>query len=129
MVSSGKKDCSDYSFSGKHVFAEFYGVDNALLNDQYTLIKVMRSAVEATGATILQETSHKFDPEGVTALFLLSESHASIHTYPNFSAAFIDIFTCGDCNPSLAIKEIEMALNPTKIQSTSVIRGEIKNAK
>ncbi|KHS67214.1 S-adenosylmethionine decarboxylase [Pectobacterium brasiliense] len=126
---SGKKDCSDYSFSGKHVFAEFYGVDNAILNDQSTLIKIMRSAVEATGATILQETSHKFTPEGVTALFLLSESHASIHTYPDLAAAFIDIFTCGNCEPNLAIKEMEKALSPTKIQSTSVIRGEINNAK
>nr|WP_237703615.1 adenosylmethionine decarboxylase [Erwinia sp. Ejp617] len=125
-MSLGNKDSSGFSFNGKHVFAEFYGVLNSLLNDEDHLAKIMRDAVAASGATILNETSHKFIPEGCTALLLLSESHASIHTYPSHSAAFIDIFTCGDCNPNLAIREIEKALNPTRVNSTCVIRGDAK---
>lgn len=125
-MSLENKDSSNFSFHGKHVFAEFYGVPDSLLNDEDYLAKIMRAAVAASGATILDQTSHKFIPEGVTALLLLSESHASIHTYPSHSAAFIDIFTCGDCNPNLAIRQIEKALNPTRVNSTCVIRGEAK---
>ncbi|CDG16986.1 adenosylmethionine decarboxylase [Xenorhabdus doucetiae] len=123
MISFNKMDVSGYSFNGKHVLAEFYGVNFILLNDQNILTRIMRSAIQTTGATIINETSHKFNPEGVTVLFLLAESHASIHTYPSHSAAFIDIFTCGNCNPNLAISEIKKALNPTKIQSKNVVRG------
>lgn len=121
---SHTKDDPSYSFNGKHIFAEFYGVSSSLLNDQVTLVNLIRSAVEATGATIINESSHKFTPEGVTALLLLSESHASIHTYPSHSAAFIDIFTCGNCDPNLAIRAMENALSPKKVQSTSIVRGE-----
>lgn len=124
VVLSDIKDDSGYTFNGIHIFAEFYGVSNDLLNDQAALVDIMRSAAIATGATILNESSHKFIPEGVTVLLLLAESHASIHTYPSHSAAFIDIFTCGNCDPSIAIMEIEKKLSPTNVKSTSVIRGE-----
>ena len=49
----------------------------------------------ASGATILQSVRHVFEPDGMTAVVLLSESHASIHTYPEHRACFVDIFTCG----------------------------------
>ncbi|MFC3396263.1 adenosylmethionine decarboxylase [Brenneria rubrifaciens] len=122
-----KKDSSGFSFNGNHVFAEFYGVEDSLLNDENYLSEIMRNAVEVCGATILNETSHKFYPEGVTTLLLLSESHASIHTYPSHTAAFVDIFTCGDCDPKVAIQQIEKALKPKKVHSTCIIRGETNN--
>lgn len=121
---SDKKDSSVFSFSGNHVLAEFYGVKDTLLNDENYLCEILKDAVKTCGATILNTTSHNFSPEGITALLLLSESHASIHTYPNHYAAFIDIFTCGNCKPEIAIQEIEKALKPEKVKSTHIIRGE-----
>ena len=121
---SDKKDSSLFSFSGSHVLAEFYGVEDKLLNDENYLCSILKYAVEACGATVLNTTSHKFSPEGVTALLLLSESHASIHTYPNRYAAFIDIFTCGDCKPEVAIQEIKKSLNPESVTFKHISRGE-----
>lgn len=118
------KDSSVFSFSGNHVLAEFYGVEDKLLNDENYLCSILKDAVETCGATILDITSHKFSPEGVTALLLLSESHASIHTYPNHYAAFIDIFTCGDCKPEIAVQEIRKALNPKNVTLKHITRGE-----
>lgn len=51
------------------------------------------------GATVLSSSSHKFEPQGVTAILLLSESHISIHTWPEKRFATCDIFTCGSCIP------------------------------
>ena len=55
----------------------------------------MRRAAAATGATVLQVICQRFAPQGVTALALLAESHASLHTYPEAGLAFWDCFTCG----------------------------------
>jgi S-adenosylmethionine decarboxylase len=52
-------------------------------------------ALDAIGAHILGQLEHKFQPCGVSIVLLLSESHASIHTYPEYRACFIDLFTCG----------------------------------
>lgn len=123
-MSSNETYDSSFSFRGKHIFAQFYGVRKNLLNDQHALIKIMRHAVETTGATILNEASHLFSPEGVTAVYLLSESHASIHTYPSHCAAFIDIFTCGSCEPNFAIRELKKALKPARIELSSRLRKE-----
>ena len=58
----------------------------------------MEQAVEACGATLLNSARHVFPPDGMTIVMLLSESHASIHTYPEHNSCFVDLFTCGlDC--------------------------------
>jgi len=83
-----------YAFYGRHLTLEMVGcrVD---LDDSNLLRRDMTYAIENIGATILGMLEHKFNPQGVTQLFLLSESHASLHTYPEFRSCFLDIFTCG----------------------------------
>lgn len=66
-----------------------------LLNDESFVAESLRRAVEASGATLLKEISHAFEPHGVTALGLLAESHMSIHTWPEYRYVGADIFTCG----------------------------------
>lgn len=84
-----------YDFYGRHLLLNFSGCE-ADLNDVETIRQDMIDAVNAVGATILSHLEHKFTPEGLSIIFLLSESHASIHTYPEHNACFLDIFTCGD---------------------------------
>src|SRR5699024_5139825 len=87
-------------FTGLHVLAELYGVTHAQLNDPTALQDALRTALTGAGATIRELHAHQFTPQGVTVLAMLSESHASIHTYPETEAAFVDVFTCGNtANP------------------------------
>jgi S-adenosylmethionine decarboxylase len=65
------------------------------LDDLTAIKRDMTAAIQAVGASILGETESRFSPYGVSVVFLLSESHASIHTYPEHNACFLDIFTCG----------------------------------
>jgi S-adenosylmethionine decarboxylase len=83
-----------YEFYGRHLLLNFSGclVD---LNDLDMLERDMKYAIETIGATILSQVKHRFDPTGGSILFLLAESHASIHTYPEHNACFLDVFTCG----------------------------------
>ena len=67
-----------------------------LLNDEAFIRDVLVNAAECSGSTLLAVSSHKFEPQGVTAVALLAESHISIHTWPEKHMAVCDVFTCGE---------------------------------
>ncbi|TGK10312.1 adenosylmethionine decarboxylase [Leptospira fluminis] len=83
-----------FEFYGRHLMTDFVGCQIDL-DDAERISRDMEEAIQSIGATILNKVEHRFDPHGVTILFLLSESHASIHTYPEYGSCFLDIFTCG----------------------------------
>jgi len=81
---------------GKHCILELYDCDSAKLDDEAFLRDTITSAAKRAGATLLHLITHRFDPQGVTGLALLAESHISIHTWPESRYAAVDVFTCGD---------------------------------
>jgi spermidine synthase len=114
------------TFAGRHVLAEFDGVEPALLDDPEFLTTTLRSALNRAGATVREVVSHRFEPHGVTVLALLAESHASLHTYPEFGSAFADVFTCGDrADPALAVRLLATALDAAPPRMSTVDRGGI----
>ena len=72
---------------------------------------LLENAAAASGATVCQTIFKKFDPQGVTVLCLLSESHISIHTWPEEGRAAVDVYTCGEGNPMLIVLELLKYLN------------------
>jgi S-adenosylmethionine decarboxylase len=86
---------------GKHYLLNLYGCSFVLLDDERYLIELLENAAIASGATVLQTISKKFDPQGVTVVSLLSESHISIHTWPEEGRAAVDVYTCGNSNPKI----------------------------
>ena len=81
---------------GKHCILELYDCSRSRLNDEAFLRSTITAAVQQAGATLLQLITHHFEPQGVTGLALLAESHLSIHTWPESGYAAVDVFTCGD---------------------------------
>jgi len=86
---------------GKHYLLNLYGCSFVLLDNEECLIELLEHAATISGATVIQTISKKFEPQGVTVLTLLSESHISIHTWPEKGEAAVDVFTCGDCDPKI----------------------------
>jgi S-adenosylmethionine decarboxylase len=80
---------------GSHCILELYDCSETLLNDADFVRQSLRNAAKQAKATLLNEVLHQFDPQGITALALLSESHISIHTWPEMGYAALDVFTCG----------------------------------
>jgi S-adenosylmethionine decarboxylase proenzyme len=86
----------------------------------------MDEAVKASGATILNRTYYIFPPNGMTLVYLLSESHASIHTYPEKGACFVDLFTCGEnCSAEGFDHLLRGYLQPGTTNARQFARGEI----
>ncbi len=81
---------------GKHCILELYDCDRSRLDDEAFLRDAITTAAKRAGATLLHLVTHRFDPQGVTGLALLAESHISIHTWPESGYAAVDVFTCGD---------------------------------
>ena len=114
----------EYSTFGRHVAVDTWGVDFSLLNDAELLQAQMVEAAEASGATVLSVQSKQFEPQGATVLVLLSESHLSIHTYPEKGFAAIDCYTCGDTvDPQVAIDYLVSVLRPENVHAKKLIRG------
>jgi S-adenosylmethionine decarboxylase len=114
-----------YSFKGKHFIASYCGCDSTALENVDQLIKIMEESVIQTGATILDSSAYIFPGNGLTMIFLLQESHASIHTYPEHQACFIDLFTCGDhCSYEKFHECLSFYLKPTCVHEKVLIRQE-----
>ena len=79
----------------KHLLLELYRCDCAKLNDELFLRCTLNRAAKLAKAKVLNLISNKFEPQGVTAIALLAESHISIHTWPESNYSAVDIFTCG----------------------------------
>jgi len=89
----------------KHLLLELYRCDSEKLNDESFLRCILNRASKLANATVLNLISNKFEPQGVTAIALLAESHISIHTWPESNYSAVDIFTCGqNMLPELASK-------------------------
>ncbi|MBS1989373.1 MAG: adenosylmethionine decarboxylase [Cyanobacteria bacterium SZAS LIN-3] len=112
-----------YEASGKHLLLTLGECRSELLNDEQALRDLVLAAAEATGATVLNVCSHKFQPQGMTALVLLAESHASLHTYPESNVVFWDCFTCGTtCEPELSVEILVQALGGKIVSQQTVKR-------
>lgn len=82
--------------NGRHLILDLYDCDPEILNDYEELQRLLEASLVMAKANILRIFGEKFEPQGVTLLALLAESHASIHTWPELGYAAIDLYTCGD---------------------------------
>jgi len=99
------------SHQSKHFLLELYKCDYEKLNDESFLRCTLNRAAKLAKASVLNLISNKFEPQGVTAIALLAESHISIHTWPESNYSAVDIFTCGqNMMPELASQYLIGAL-------------------
>ncbi|MEU9558876.1 adenosylmethionine decarboxylase [Streptomyces fumanus] len=116
-----KDDGYGLRYAGVHVIIDLWGARR--LNDEQVVTRAMREAVQACGATLLELKIHRFAPQGLTGVAILSESHLSIHCWPENGYAAIDVFTCGDSDPRQAIPILRAAFDPEHVQVTEHKRG------
>ena len=89
------KDEKKLVTKSQHFLLELYRCNFEKLNDESFLRCMINNAAKLANATFLNLISNKFEPQGVTAIALLAESHISIHTWPEADYSAVDIFTCG----------------------------------
>lgn len=124
-MSSGKSfiaESEGVRYAGTHLLIELSGAKN--LTDAAAIERCLRDCVDAVGSTLLHVHSHAFtDSGGITAVAALSESHMSIHTWPEVEYAAVDIFLCGDKQPQPVVEVLRRYFEPINVQTAEHRRG------
>ena len=109
-------------YAGVHLIVELWDPIN--INNLNMVKAAFEEAVLACGAKILNIDLHEFTPfGGVSGVAVLQESHMSVHTWPEYGYAAMDIFVCGTVDPHKAIPVFEKHFKPRKLEVKELKRG------
>jgi S-adenosylmethionine decarboxylase len=109
---------------GRHLLVELHDCDKEALNDLGFLRNVMLDAAIGCGAVVLGDSFHHFSPQGVSGVVIIAESHLSIHTWPEYGYAAVDVFTCGTTvQPEKAAEVLIKKLGSQNHSTTEIPRG------
>ena len=93
--------------TGKHMICDLTNIRNMThLESMDKMHELLEDICNKFDFTILTKTQHKFEPQGLTILYMLSESHISIHTFPEQHYLALDIYTCRDYEDDTVYMEI-----------------------
>lgn len=109
-------------YAGVHLIIELWNAKN--LSSLPKIKKILQDSVKAIQATILNINLHKFSPSGgVSGVAIIQESHLSVHTWPEYAYAALDIFVCGDVDPYKAIPIVKKGFKTDNVQIAEIKRG------
>jgi S-adenosylmethionine decarboxylase len=115
---------------GRHVLIEFYGCPSDIIENNKLIEKFMNEAADYSGATIVESVFHHFNPYGVSGAVIIAESHLTIHTWPEYGYASVDVYTCGDSvSPWKAAEYLGQKLQAKQTESFEVPRGMVDKIK
>src|ERR1044071_6490130 len=108
--------------AGVHLIIDVHDAQG--LDDIDLIESTLRRCVNASGATLLHIHLHHFQPNGVSGVAVLAESHISIHSWPEASYAALDVFMCGNANPDACVPVLREAFSPKRVAVSEMLRGQ-----
>lgn len=117
VVRDGKR------YAGVHLLIDLHGATH--LGDAAFIEATMRHCVEAARATLLHIHLHRFEPDGVSGVAVLAESHISVHTWPENRYAAFDVFMCGDTDPLVCVDILREAFEAERVTVQELLRGQV----
>jgi S-adenosylmethionine decarboxylase len=108
--------------AGVHLIVDLHEAKG--LDDIDLIDATLRRCVDAAGATLLHIHLHHFQPNGVSGVAVLAESHISIHTWPDANYAALDVFMCGKANPDACIPVLREAFKARRVEVEEILRGQ-----
>jgi len=108
--------------AGVHLIVDLHGAER--LDDIEHIEATLRRCVTAARATLLHIHLHHFQPNGVSGVAVLAESHISIHTWPDAGFAALDVFMCGSADPDACIPVLREAFSAKQVGVGEILRGK-----
>ena len=108
--------------AGVHLIVDLHGAKG--LDDIDLIEATLRRCVDAAQATLLHIHVHHFQPNGVSGVAVLAESHISIHTWPEAGYAALDVFMCGSADPDACIPVLREAFSAKEVVVDELLRGK-----
>ncbi len=110
--------------AGTHLIIDLYDACRSRLDDVQHIERALLECVEKAGATLLHIHLHRFEPNGISGVAVLAESHISIHSWPENEYAALDVFMCGDSEPERCVDVLREAFKPARIGVSEILRGQ-----
>ena len=121
-------DKANYNFSGRHGIGEMFDVPIDVLNNTHYMCSVLEKIMKKHDLHQIGLNKKDFIPMGATIFYLLTESHLSIHTYPEHNALFFDLFICGSKYDTETIfKDIAKSFKAKRYSFYEIKRGATQN--
>jgi S-adenosylmethionine decarboxylase len=95
----------------------------SVLTDAEELRAILYAGANAGGATVLGEEFCRFPNRAVTGVLVLAQSHLSIHTWPEFALANVDLLSYGDIRGDAVMREICERLDVERANVTCIERA------
>ncbi len=115
---------------GRHLLLELFDCDPDAINNLEAVKAVLIEAAKRAQATIVDVVFHEFNPFGVSGVVVIAESHLSIHTWPEYRYAAVDVFSCGDVlQPEVAVSYLVEQFGARRTSIVELQRGMFINAR
>ena len=112
---------------GQHSLFDFHGCAAESLRATEHLREEMLRAVRSAGGTIVNDTFHTFNPHGVSGVIVIAESHVTLHTWPEFGYAAVDVFSCGVTLRHEMIRDhLARILQAKRVEQRAFPRGAVE---
>ena len=108
---------------GSQLFVDLYGCDKEIINDLEQIKKISKNTISFIGAEIVEECFHKFEPIGITYIAVITTSHFSIHTWPEYGYVAIDVFSCNEEIPNKIVSMLKEAFLAKKVVTSKLQRN------
>ena len=109
---------------GRHLLIELYDCEAKILTDVHKVESIMVEAAKYAKAHIVDVVFHTFNPNGISGVIVIAESHLSIHTWPEYNFASIDVYTCGnEINPWKAYSYMAKKFKAKNMTAMEMKRG------
>jgi len=109
---------------GIHLLIELWSCNRQKIDNLDYLETIFSRAAEVAGATVLKTAFQDFNPQGVSGVVVIAESHLTVHTWPEYGYAAVDVFTCGTkVDPWKAAGFLKQELEAEDMQVRDFLRG------
>lgn len=109
---------------GSHFLVELINCPPDRLRKVRDVKQIMSEVIQKSKTSVVRSSFHQFQPEGVSGVFLIKESHVAIHTWPEENYAAADIFTCGqEMDAYIAIEVMKERFEAKEVRYQIIQRG------
>ena len=114
---------------GRHLLLELFDCDSESINNLEAVKSSLIEAAKRAQATIVDVVFHEFNPFGISGVVVIAESHLSIHTWPEYRYAAVDVFSCGEVlQPEIAVNYLIEQFGAERASVVEMQRGVFVNA-
>lgn len=110
---------SNNPIKSSHIIADVY--INGIFPDIEELLDI--SIKETKELTVIKKFKHNFNPIGLSLIYILAESHISVHTWPEYNYMSIDLYTCGKTTPENTLDNLLSKLDIHNLNTQTIQRG------